>query len=478
MQYFKILSTVGFTFCLMVLALLTTAALTPVTVQAVAPADGIDIYYVAPDCTGVPAPCFTAIQAAVDAVDVPTATIKVAAGHYTDINTYEGLSQVVYLSKTLTLQGGYTTTDWVAAHPLTQPTILDAEQQGRVFYITGAISPTVDGFHITGGHTQAAIGYDGGGIYISNAALTLRHSWVFSNTSDSRGGGIYLDNSASTIEANQIFSNTAMDRGGGLYLDSSSATLNQNAITGNHAYSGGGAYLSQSPATLQRNTVSSNEAANLGGGLFVGPSAATLDGNVITGNRSQNGGGGLDLDFSNALVMNTIVADNWAKTLGSGINVCGNAQLLHTTIVRNTGGDGAGIRVSCSGANATVALTNTILVGHSVGVTVTTRNTLTMESTLWGSNAWANGLNWGGNGTIITGIHNFTGDPAFINPAASNYHVSLGSAAIDKGANANITTDIDGDLRPFGSGYDLGADECTIVLNSHIYLPLTLKSTP
>jgi hypothetical protein len=43
-----------------------------------------------------------------------------------------------------------------------------------------------------------------------------------------------------------------------------------------------------------------------------------------------------------------------------------------------------------------------------------------------------------------------------------------GSAAIDQGVDAGVATDIDGDARPCGQGYDLGADEtycaCAVAL--------------
>jgi uncharacterized repeat protein (TIGR01451 family) len=41
-----------------------------------------------------------------------------------------------------------------------------------------------------------------------------------------------------------------------------------------------------------------------------------------------------------------------------------------------------------------------------------------------------------------------------------------GSAAIDKGVDAGVTVDIDGETRPFGLGYDLGADEFTPALSA------------
>jgi hypothetical protein len=58
-------------------------------------------------------------------VALPGATgevIKVAAGTYADLGVRSGSIQVVYIDKGITLQGGYTLTDWSTAYPITQPT--------------------------------------------------------------------------------------------------------------------------------------------------------------------------------------------------------------------------------------------------------------------------------------------------------------------------------------------------------------------
>jgi CSLREA domain-containing protein len=47
-----------------------------------------------------------------------------------------------------------------------------------------------------------------------------------------------------------------------------------------------------------------------------------------------------------------------------------------------------------------------------------------------------------------------------------------GSAAIDAGTDIGVTTDVDGDVRPHGNGFDIGYDESTLRL---IYLPLIRK---
>ncbi len=63
-----------------------------------------------------------------------------------------------------------------------------------------------------------------------------------------------------------------------------------------------------------------------------------------------------------------------------------------------------------------------------------------------------------------------SGDPAF---ALDDYYLTSSSAAIDAGVDAGVTTDIDGDARPWGEGYDIGADE---LRQRYVYLPLVMKN--
>jgi hypothetical protein len=402
-----------------------------------------------------------------------------------------------------------------------------------VLYITGDISPTFEGLRITDGDAAGlggvSFGDAGGGVYAITATVTLSNSQVFSNTA-LIGGGLTMYYSDATVVSNTvssnsanwggglnlwysddvminnniILSNTARNaNGGGLhFFNSSRAMLAANIISGNGAANGGGLYFGSSPgATLNSNTIMSNTASgwgntNVGGGLYFGSSDnVTLTDNVIrdnwgrdyggglafwicdnielaanfTADNSSRRGGGLSVDNSDVNMTNNVIADNRADLAGSGLyNLDSSLQMLHTTIARNGGGDGSGAYIA--GTLSNVTMTNTILVSHSVGITVAAGNTATLECTLWGTGAWANDTDWGGAGTIITGTCNYWGDPAFLDPDAGDYHIGSGSAAIDVGVDAGVDHDIDGDSRD--AMPDLGADKRA---GTGIYLPIILK---
>jgi parallel beta-helix repeat protein len=450
---------------------------------------------------------YTTVQAAVDAA-ADGDVIKVAAGTYTGVLMRDGVTQTVYVSKTVSIRGGYTTTDWVTFDPRANPTTLDAEGRGRVFYVAGLISPTVVGLRVTGGDATGLYGGfgggdAGGGMYIADATAVVSNVQVFGNAAH-LGGGLYLDHSAATLSGNTINSNTITDRGGGVYLYSSDATLISNTIVYNRADGqGGGLHLRDGSATLIANTVMSNTASFEGGGLYLVEGSPTLVGNAIVANVADTDGGGLYLwnsdptlssntiignratlggglyvRESNPWLASNIVADNQVATYGSGLYVeASSPRLWHTTVARNTGGDGSGLYVTGGVDYSTVGLTNTILVSQTVGVMATAGNTATLEATLWGEGAWANTADIGGAGTILTGTSNFRSDPLFADPSAGDYHLKDGSGAIDNGVDTGTGSDVDLDLRPIGPGFDIGADEFPVVITTSQSVSTTLVYT-
>ena len=438
--------------------------------------------------------CYASIQTAVGDAD-PGDEILVAAGVY----TRNGASWVVSIYEGITVRGGYTTANWLASYPVTQVTTLDGEGQVGVIYISGDFTPTLEGLWLTNGQAS-----DGGGIYaldahpvisachvFSNAATlngggirlrdspgaVLMNNRVYSNTA-ANGGGVYLDGSANTaVGGNTIYSNTA-DYGGGLVLASSpTSTLAGNDIFGNvaHQYGGGGVYVSTSGnATLAGNRVFGNTSDVSGGGLIIRQSDdVLLLGNEIYSNTAGSSGSGLFLSGGqNIRLVNTLIAGNRATGAdGAGLHVINSgAHLLHTTLARNTGANGA-----YATGTASVWMTNTILVSHTVGVkTGHSLSSISLEATLWGAGEWANGVDVQGvPGTVATGTVNVWGDPGFVAPNSGDYHIGLGSAAVDRGVDGGVAEDIDGDPRPIGRP-DLGVDEWGM----RICLPLARRNAP
>ncbi len=476
--------------------------------------------HVAPggECGGA-TPCYATLQQALDQA-AEGDTIKLAAGVYTDVHgrpapgNYEGpavITQVAYISRTVTVRGGFTPTDWGTADPEANPTTLDAAGQGRGLVVVGQVSPTLEGLRIAGGDATGLgggpIGMNaGGGVYVLSATVTISDCQVLSNAAHF-GGGLFLNHSAGTLGDNDLTANAASYNGGGLYLYRSSATLTGNTVTSslyggglyldmseamlshnfiaaNRGYQGGGLCLWDSAAVLNENTIVTNtsiygggmslwgsqatlkgnivlsNSANWGGGMYLEPITVTLDGNIIDANVAEKGAG-VYLAGHSATLANNVIADNQAIVSGSGLYILASSpHLLHNTIARNHGGDGSGIYVTNFGASLSTAwLTNTILVSHTVGITVAAGSTATLEATLWGGAGSAGLPNWGGEGTVITGTHNYWGDVDFVDPDTGDYHLGPGSAAIDRGVPTTLISDIDGAYRPQGLAPDLGADE-------------------
>ncbi len=427
---------------------------------------------------------YSSIQAAVDDASSGD-VIKVVAGIYTDVHVRPrndiaatGLvTQVVYISKTVTIQGGYTTNNWTTPDPEANPTTLDAGSQGRVIYITGDISPTIEGLRITGGDASGLggdgsfFGQDaGGGIYIISATAIIKDNYVFSNTAE-YGGGIYQSLGAGKVSENTISENFASGEGGGVGLYESTALLDNNLISHNTSSWGGGLYLHSSPAALIDNIITANVSTGRGGGgLFLWWSDAVLTGNRIISNTSPwNINGGIHVFSSSPALTNNVIVGNQS----GGIQIEGRSDLhlLHNTVADN-GTDGIGMYVTHyidlwgTPMYASVALTNTILVSHSVAISITGGNTVTVNSVLWHNTP----ITVSQSTTATVSVQNQrTGDPAF---AADGYHLTIGSAAIDNGVDAGVVTDIDDEPRPASVGYDLGADE----IWHSIYLPLISRS--
>ena len=428
------------------------------------------VRYVAPgsSCSGR-LPCYATVQEAVDAA-ASGDEIRVAAGSYTDIHdcprnditTTGTVKAVLCISKTVTIRAGYNPS-FDVLNPAVYVSTLNALNHGRGIYITGNIGPTIEGLSITAGNTKGLTGhfdyapYDaGGGVYILTANATLTNNRIFNNTSPSHGGGVYIGNSTSQLTGNTISNNTIVSGGGaGVVLYESAATLTGNKILSNTSSGvGGGLYALYANATLVNNTISGNTATDHGGGIVIASCSPSLSGNIITGNTAGWGGGAI-LWYSHSILTNNVIANNQASTTGSGIWIGGSQpQLLHNTISHNTGGDGSGVFATNDNQEppgttySQVTMKNTIVANQTVGIKANTLSSVILDGVLW----FDNGTPTSPAGVTVS--HSYSGNPSF---AADGYHLTAGSAAINKGVNAGVTTDLDGQAR-LGVP-DLGADE-------------------
>jgi len=350
----------------------------------------------------------------------------------------------------------------------------------------------------------------GGGLVIDSTAATLTNNTIVSNTATTAngtfgyGGGVRMKKTTTQIRIATLIGNTVQGNlasvngpgeGGGLYVSTMQEdVLMGNTIVGNIASTsagglagpgkGGGLYL-YSATVLSANTIKNNRAGTAGdgygGGVYIDSGRPTVSANTIVSNTATANagaigeGGGVYVYASYSFTMtNNVVADNHANTLGGGLLLSGTYSprtiaLLHNTIVNNRG-IGQGVY---GNHNITLAFTNTIISGHNVGVSVEAGSTAALQGTLWHGNT----ANWGGAGTILTGTVNVYGDPAFVNPAAGDYHIAENSAARDAGVHAGVHTDINGEPRPYQFP-DLGADEYWPPgALKRLYLPLVLRGS-
>jgi hypothetical protein len=443
-------------------------AVTPGPVWRFATQGGAGVRYVTPtgadlgSCTSPASPC-ASVQYALDQA-VAGEEIRVAGGTYTGVGSrpvpggYESppaggtLAQVVYVDKEVTIRGGYATGDWSVPDPAGNPTTLDARGQGRVMFVAGTISPTIEGLRLTGGDAAGlggyASGYDaGGGLYVMDARVAISDSVVISNTAG-HGAGLYLLRSDASLLANTIISNTASGMGGGAFLSWGAALLKDNVVRGNTAGdSGGGLNLILSDSTLVANVVEANISGGAGGVRLV-DSAALLVGNTISHNEGGHGGG-LRLDLSPATFISNTISFN-AGASGGGLHVVRSDMLFRENLVigNMAGADGGGLEMLDSAATV---ISNTIA-SNSAGVSGGGVCIFTGPGTLVGNRILSNSASHHGGGVSLLGGE-ATLDSNFI---VLNSTSASGSGVSFRGSQATLVNNLIADNTSWsGSGSGL-----------------------
>jgi len=280
--------------------------------------------------------------------------------------------------------------------------------------------------------------------------------------------------------------------GGGICCWGSSPTITNCTISRNSAEDGGGIYSSYSSSpTITNCTISGNSgvrdglAPGSGGGIYCEDSNAVITRCTISGNLSDNGGGIACFD-SDPTIKNCTISGNSA-TGGGGI-FCwyGSPNITNCTISGNFDPRGGGI----SSWESDLAITNCILWNNTDSE---------IEDSAVVSYSDIRG-GWPGEGNINV-------DPCFVEPGywadandpniivepndpnaiwiGGDYHLLRTSPCVDAGTDANVYTDIEGNVRPFDfpgvdnndelPEFDMGAYELVPVEAEMKLTPQTLN---
>ncbi|MBN1874399.1 MAG: right-handed parallel beta-helix repeat-containing protein [Anaerolineae bacterium] len=310
-------------------------------------------------------------------------------------------------------------------------------------------------------HNQYFSGGEGGGVnilYLFDTGI-ITGNFIAHNTTGGYGGGMYIESQAlsTTISHNTIATNTAQYGGGFTVIAANNTLVNHNRIYHNSAQYIGGTLLSLEKGIVENNDISDNIASDTVGGLALDASYSTFSQNRITNNSADRTGGTDLYCYEVCTATNNLIARNHANREGSGLSLYAKtARLLHTTLANNTGSSGLYISNWKEGTSNQVWLTNTILVSHTMGISVTGSNSITLDGILWHNTPIT--VAYPTSSTVIA-QHQVWGDPAFANPQMGDFHLTSASAALDRGLDAGVYNDIDGDPRPLGTAPDLGADE-------------------
>jgi fibronectin type 3 domain-containing protein len=262
----------------------------------------------------------------------------------------------------------------------TETGTLNANQQGRVLYITEGNKVTLgENLTITGGDARS----DGGGVY-NNGTFTMSGGVISGNIARYRsggdhgyGGGVYNNGGTFTMSGGVISDNIAagdpssslsssLGYGGGVYNGGTGCTfiMSGGEISGNTASGygrGGGGVYSNGTFTMNDGTISGNTSGGRdGGGHGVYSSGTfTMNGGTISGNTSMDGSS--------------------VYGYGGGVYSGGRFTMNDGTIFGNTAVYGGGVYSTTSGFKKTG--------GIIYGDTDTTHTTGSTENTATRANS-------------------------------------------------------------------------------------------
>lgn len=373
---------------------------------------------------------------------------------------------------------------------------------GGGIYLTGGqvFDSYISGNRVIKGNGRNTFG---GGIafaYTSEDALnTVSGCTIENNICTANCGGICVMNgTGGTIENCIIKGNSCSERGAGLgYVNittpgtSSLSIKNCQFIENVSATYGGGVALnfgagSETSATIifEGNSIIGNSGVNAGGMYIGGGSKYSpikdcvfRDNKCTDTSNGSNSAGALYCNTQNITLQNCIFVNNstFANTnTNSTVKLLNlNNKMYNCTFGNNSDPGTAGYTLNLGGQSQTI--TNNVFWGNEAIANLYTASSAisTYNATTSDKNTTGSGDNVGNITTLTTSPNNtfesptiFTGAPTTTtdkaSSAAADWRMKDTSPAVDAGTNLSafgVTTSIDGEDRPLGSAFDMGAYE-------------------
>jgi predicted outer membrane repeat protein len=373
------------------------------------------------------ATAYSSIQDAVDAASSGD-EIWVAAGTYTGTGDY-----VVEMAEDVDLYGGFAGTETQQEQPnwISNPTTIDGADTRRG--LLGAHGSRLDGFTVTRGGNFM----DGGGMYV---------------------GGELLNEVFMSI-VNCTFVNNYTINGGAIYNLYGDIELINCTFTQNGALQGGAVYNINSYSTITGCTFNENLSSNYGGAIYNVSTYAEISDCYFIGNSvgyiNASKGGGLYSKYSRETITNCVFRDNETDGFGGGFYSLGSygATIVNCSFSGNQAGDqGGGIWTDGS-----PVIKNSILWGNSAD---NNGNEIYDEYS-------AADISYSCLNGIFPGTGNLNTNPDFV--SQTDLRLQAGSPCIDSGTSTESpTTDIVGQARPIGNGWDMGAYEMPETIDDDI----------
>ncbi len=265
---------------------------------------------------------------------------------------------------------------------------------------------TLDGFS----HIGSSYGIQANG----NTSATIRNCDIYNNTS--RGINVSSGTNVTlSVSSCDIYSNSGSSAGVGIYLNGGTITVENSKIFGNSTTGNGGALNMQNANTTFRNVMITGNTGYDGGAAYFNSGTFYCYNCTVSGNKASNVGGGFRVATATLTLRNSIVYNNDATSQGDELYLVSGTTSLDYSFIK-TG-------APYIQGNVSPTLTNIIS---------DDTNLLFVEKR----------------------------DPSEAPTPLGNYHLRANSPCINSGTSTDaVSPDIDGDTRPQGGGYDMGADE-------------------